>query len=76
MEPYERSELGEIGEGLCAIDRAQPLTQLRVGSKLPTLRNPLPLERDIQSMPKMSHPGKHHRQPGFVCGGNDFFVAH
>ena len=32
MEPYERSELGEIGEGLWALDRAQPLTQLRVTS--------------------------------------------
>jgi hypothetical protein len=26
MEPYERSELGEVGEGLCPADSAQPLT--------------------------------------------------
>ena len=32
MEPYERSELDESGEGLWALDRAQPLTQLRVTS--------------------------------------------
>ncbi len=24
MEPYERSELGEVGEGLCPADSAQP----------------------------------------------------
>lgn len=42
MEPYERSELGGVGEGLYGLDRAQPLTQLRVSSKLLTLRNPLP----------------------------------
>jgi hypothetical protein len=43
MEPYERSELGGVGEGMCAIDGAEPLTQLRLGSKLPSLRNPLPM---------------------------------
>ncbi len=37
--------LAGVGEGLCPIDGAQPLTQLRVSSKLPTLRNPLPKER-------------------------------
>ena len=40
------SELGGVGEGLWFIDRAQPLTQLQLGSELPSLRNPLPLERD------------------------------
>jgi hypothetical protein len=73
MEPYERSELGGVGEGLCGLDRAEPLTaatseqvrksrclshrrggrgvtertysltQLQLGNKLPSLRNPLPL---------------------------------
>ena len=69
------SELGGIGEGLCSIDRTQPLTQLRVGSTLPTLHNPLPSER-VKSMPEMAHAGKHHCQPCFVSGGDDFFVAH
>ncbi len=45
-EPYERSELGEVGEGLWVIEGTQPLTQLRLGNTLPSLRNPLPLERD------------------------------
>jgi hypothetical protein len=26
MQPYERSELGEVGEGLCPADSAIPLT--------------------------------------------------
>jgi hypothetical protein len=47
MEPYERSELGVVGEGVGAISRLEPLTQLRLGSKLPSLRNPLPKERDL-----------------------------
>jgi hypothetical protein len=42
MEPYERSELGGVGEGLCPVDRADPLTQLRLSSEPPSLRNPLP----------------------------------
>jgi hypothetical protein len=42
--PYERSELGGVGEGYWAIGRAEPLTQLRVSRKLLTLRNPLPME--------------------------------
>ena len=46
MEPYEQRELGEVGEGLRAIERTQPLTQLQLGSTLPSLRNPLPLERE------------------------------
>ena len=45
MEPYEQSELGGVGEGLWVIDRAQPLTQLRLASELASLRNPLPLGR-------------------------------
>jgi hypothetical protein len=45
MQPYERSELGGVGEGLCPADSAQPLTQLRLASKLASLRNPLPQER-------------------------------
>ena len=40
MEPYEQRELGGIGEGLWVIDRAHPLTQLRLASKLASLRNP------------------------------------
>ena len=41
-EPYERSECGGVGEGLCPVDSAHPLTQLQLGRKLPRLRNPLP----------------------------------
>jgi hypothetical protein len=40
MEPYERSELGGVGERLGVIEGAQPLTQLQLGSKLPSFRNP------------------------------------
>jgi hypothetical protein len=29
MKPYEQSELGGVGEGLCAVNTADPLTQLR-----------------------------------------------
>jgi hypothetical protein len=47
MEPYERSELGGVGEGLRDIDRAHPLTQLRLASKLASLCNPLPKKREI-----------------------------
>jgi hypothetical protein len=43
MQPYERSELGGVGEGLWVVDRAEPLTQLQLGSKLPSFRNPLPM---------------------------------
>jgi hypothetical protein len=39
-------ELGGVGEGLGVIVGAQPLTQLRLASKLASLRNPLPLERE------------------------------
>ena len=46
MKPYEQRELGAVGEGLWVIDRTQPLTQLRLASKLASLRNPLPLERE------------------------------
>ena len=49
MEPYERREVGGVGEGLWVLDRTQPLTQLRLTThaKAPavSLRNPLPLER-------------------------------
>ncbi len=34
-------ELGGVGEGLRAVDRAEPLAQLQLGNKLPSLRNPL-----------------------------------
>ena len=47
MEPYERSELGGVGEGLYPADRADPLTQLQLGNTLPSFRNPLPLEREV-----------------------------
>jgi hypothetical protein len=40
MEPYERSELGEVGEGLWVVDRAEPLTQLPLVNELPSFRNP------------------------------------
>ena len=53
MEPYERSKLGGVGEGLCALDRAQPLTQLQLGNELPSFRNPLPKERDWCYRPLM-----------------------
>jgi hypothetical protein len=43
MQPCERSELGGVGEGLCPVDRADPLTQLQLGNELPSLRNPLPM---------------------------------
>ncbi len=36
------SELGGVGEGFCAVDRAHPLTQLRLAAKAASLRNPLP----------------------------------
>jgi hypothetical protein len=42
-EALRACSLGGVGEGLCPIDKAEPLTQLRLGSKLPSLRNPLPL---------------------------------
>ena len=32
MKPYERSELGAVGEGLWVIEGTQPLTQLRLTS--------------------------------------------
>ena len=32
MKPYEQRELGEVGEGLGVINRAQPLTQLRLST--------------------------------------------
>lgn len=35
--------LGEVGEGLRPIERADPLTQLRLAGKLASLRRPLPL---------------------------------
>jgi hypothetical protein len=35
--------LGEVGEGICPADSAQPLTQLRLASELASLRNPLPV---------------------------------
>ena len=48
MEPYERSELGGVGEGLSSIDRAQPLTQLRVSRKAANSAQPSPIgEGDI-----------------------------
>ena len=40
-------ELGGVGEGLCPPDGTQPLTQLQLGNKSPSFRNPLPLERDL-----------------------------
>jgi hypothetical protein len=46
MEPWLQRSLGGIGEGLCAIGGAEPLTQLRLASMLASLHNPLPLERD------------------------------
>ena len=46
MKPYRQRRLGEVGEGVWAIERTQPLTQLSLGSKLPSFRNPLPLERE------------------------------
>ena len=42
MEPYERSELGGVGEGLCPLDNPQPLTQLRVSSKAANSAQPSP----------------------------------
>jgi hypothetical protein len=49
MKPYDPGldpgELGKVGEGLRPIDNPQPLTQLQLGNKLPSLRNPLPKER-------------------------------
>jgi hypothetical protein len=47
MKPYQLGWLGGVGEGLCIIDRAQPLTQLRLASELASLRNPLPSAREI-----------------------------
>jgi hypothetical protein len=42
MKPWPTG-LGEVGEGLCAIGRAHPLTQLRLANKFASLRNPLPM---------------------------------
>jgi hypothetical protein len=39
-------ELGGVGEGFWAIVGAYPLTQLQLGGKPPSLRIPLPLERE------------------------------
>jgi hypothetical protein len=43
MEPYDpepvEGELGGVGEGFGAIDGAEPLNQLPLGSKLPSFRN-------------------------------------
>ena len=47
--PYERSELGGVGEGLCPVDRTDPLTQLQLGNKLPSLRNPLPMGEGVHA---------------------------
>ena len=52
--PYERSELGGVGEGLCPVDRADPLTQLQLGNKLPSLRNPLPVGEGNFGYPSIS----------------------
>ena len=59
MKPYERSELGGVGEGLCPLDSAQPLTQQQLGNKLPSLRNPLPMGEGIsrsKNRGKPQHP--------------------
>jgi hypothetical protein len=37
--------LGAVGEGPCPVERAEPLTQLRLANKFASLRNPLPKER-------------------------------
>jgi hypothetical protein len=42
MEPYERSELGGVGEGVGAIDRAQPLTAATSDQRSQVSR-PLPM---------------------------------
>lgn len=41
MKPW-RLHLGEVGEGLCTVESAMSLTQLRLASKLASLHNPLP----------------------------------
>jgi hypothetical protein len=56
MKPYERSELGGVGEGLCPLDSAQPLTQLQLGNKLPSLRNPLPMGEGISRSKNRGQP--------------------
>ena len=55
--------LGEVGEGLGAIDRTQPLTQLRLASKLASLSNPLPKER----AGSLSQPRQCSSQPLRLC---------
>ena len=45
-----RLRLGGVGEGFCLPDRTQPLTQLRLASKLASLRNPLPQERGLRPL--------------------------
>ncbi len=54
MEPYEQRELGGVGEELWAIENTQLLTQLQLGSKLPSFRNPLPLERVIYPIGRLA----------------------
>jgi hypothetical protein len=43
MKPYEQRELGRVGEGLRPAHGSDPLTQLQLSNKLPSLRNPLPM---------------------------------
>ena len=64
-------ELGGVGEGLWVIEGAQPLTQLQLGSTLPSFRNPLPLERVYKTKPPCSNLGKTCRaniSHSLICG--------
>jgi hypothetical protein len=70
MQPYERSELGGVGEGVWAIDRAQPLTQLRliaIGDKSaqpsPIGRGNSPCQNPRQPLMHFLRKGINHRHP-------------
>jgi hypothetical protein len=70
MEPYERSELGGVGEGVGAIGSAQPLTQLRliaIGDKSaqpsPNGRGNSPRQNPRQPLVHLLRKGIDHRHP-------------
>jgi hypothetical protein len=44
----------KFGEGLCAIGRAEPLTHLRPGSDLPSLRTPLTMGEGFLLAPPLA----------------------
>jgi hypothetical protein len=71
MEPYEQSELGGVGEGPGAIDRADPLTQLRhrqqaAKSSQPSPRGRGATESTILKSIQLRNSGVDQRRFGFA----------